>query len=487
MPKCDVDDTELDSDEETAESTRPARAHGELSEEERAAEATSFSSVVQLGRGIGLVKADSIDELPAKMVEQLYDRDVATESQFFLAPATASTSLVDYYGTRMMPSSLRNYAADAQADLATPDPATVRFQRRNDPARGQVWDIGQYQGGKFVVLQGYDTIRYLPVDPPPGVPYGRPPVAPALFTSLFLLGLLHDLRRVIAQQGYPRYDLVINMEQLLLTVPPMIRTDPAQMKAWVDAAIAEVQSAYDSLQPDDAFVHTDVITVNKPTGAVSTQALSAVDGLIRALERLLARAVKSMPLLMGNLDGSSEANANRQWELQAAGVKAIQHLSETALSDHATMVCEAGGIAAQVVWKFHELRAAELYRDAMTTGLRTDNAVKAWLMGWSSQEEASIEATGHTPDQKEPRFLPSGETPMAQKKSDAEQSKSAKADGSAPGDTSDTDGTSESDTGDSKDPAARDIQAVIWPSFTIPSGTAEAGMSNGRANGNGRH
>lgn len=294
-------------------------------------------------------------------------------------------------------------------DFATPDPTTARFRRRLDPLRGQVWDLGQYQQTRWVLLDR-PTIKYVPVDPAPGVPYGRSPSAPALFNSLFLLGLLGDLRRVVAQQGYPRYDLVIQLEQLALMAGPAIKSDPNAWKNFVEATTDAVSTAYNALEPDSAFVHTDLVEVKPPTGAISAD-LRGVSQLIEVLERQLARALKSMPLLMGMTEGQSEANANRQWEIQAAGVKSIQHLSESLLSALATLMLNAQGISASATWRFAELRAAELYRDAMTKALVVDTATKSYLMGWDSQIQAAMEATGHLPDQPEPRMVPRGEAP----------------------------------------------------------------------------
>jgi hypothetical protein len=296
-------------------------------------------------------------------------------------------------------------------DLAVPDPLYARFKQGWDPVRGRVWLLGQFQLGQWVDLSTRETVGYIPIDPAPANPYGRAPATPAIFSSLFLLGLLMDLRRVVAQQGYPRYWLSIALEPLRKTTPPSIQQDPLAWKEWVDTTIGEVQKAYSALQPDDAFVTTDVVTVNAPKGAISADAIAGIDPLIRALERQLARALKTMPLLMGVIEGQSEANANRQWELQAAGIKAIQHLSESQLSEWCTLACEAQGIAAEVRWQFAELRAAEKYRDAMTDGLRIDNATKLWMMGLINQETFADMTTGKPADQPEPRLLPTTEAP----------------------------------------------------------------------------
>ncbi len=294
-------------------------------------------------------------------------------------------------------------------DLATPDPISVRFQRVKDPERGDIWQAGQLQGARFVPFDR-PTIRYIPIDPLPGSPYGRAPAAAALFPALFLIGLLHDLRRVVAQQGYPRLDIEIDLDALKTNAPPeAVRSDGEivdyeKFADWVNEKIGEIEEVYARLQPDEAFIHTNAIKVNRPVGAVDSSSLGAVGGLIEALERMLLRALKTMPLLMGITDGVSEANANRQWEILAAAVKALQHPCEALLEHLFGLGLQMQGFQATVRVRFAELRAAEMQRDAQTEQLLISNARTKYDHGWISHEAAAKEgADVDKPDALEPR------------------------------------------------------------------------------------
>ncbi len=289
-------------------------------------------------------------------------------------------------------------------DLVTPDPAALRFRKRQDPVRGTVYQLCQYQGAELVDLDR-ETIRYIPVDPFPGSPYGRPLVSAALFSALFLLAMLHDLRRVVQQQGYPRLDISVDLEALVGEMPD-IEDEPA-FAAWTEAAqkvVAGIIEQYGSLEPDDAYVHSTGITVNRPVGAVDSSSLGAVTGLIEALERMCVRALKTMPLLMSLAEGTSEANANRQWEIHAAGIKALQHLAETLLERLFGIGLQVQGIQATVRFRFAELRVAELLRDEQVQALKNRNAREAYNNGWINQDEAAAYALGkEKADQQVPR------------------------------------------------------------------------------------
>ncbi len=279
-------------------------------------------------------------------------------------------------------------------DLVTPDPCVVRFKKVNHPLRGMIWEPGQWSSGQWIA---YDrpTIRYVPIDPLPGQPYGRSLAAPALFTTLFLLGMLHDLRRVISQQGYPRLHLSVNLEKLLKDFPQDIKADLKKTRDAVNAIIKEIMEAYGKLEPDDAYVSTDVVEIRQPIGAVDTRSLGAVEGLIRALERLSVRALKTMPLMMGINEATSETHANRQWEIYISGIKSLQHLCEQLLETDFGLVLQAQGIAAVIEMRFAEVRAAEEMRDAQVEAKKISNAARKRDEGWITQDQAAEEITGH--------------------------------------------------------------------------------------------
>lgn len=287
-------------------------------------------------------------------------------------------------------------------ELSTPDPHTFRFRKVDDPVLRKRWQIGQYQNGSFVPLE-FPTIKYVPIDPLPGRPEGRAPITAALFGAIFLLGLLHDVRRVVAQQGWPRLDLAIQLDALLNSLPVEVKNDPDKLQAHVEDITRQIINAFSELEPDDAYVHTTVVEVNRPVGTVDASSLAGVDKLIVTVERLTVRGLKSIPLLHGATEGTSEANANRQWEIHVAGIKSVQHLVESMLESLLGLVLQASGSQARVEWRFAELRAAEMLRDAQTEKLQIDNEVRKYNQGWTTQDEGALKITGHVAEEKEPR------------------------------------------------------------------------------------
>lgn len=277
-------------------------------------------------------------------------------------------------------------------DIVTPDPATIRFKLKTIQERGKVWVPGQWQDGKFVLLD-VPTIIYIPLDPETDSPYGRPMLSPAIFPTVFLMGVLHDLRRVIAQQGYPRTDIIIKLQELRDAYGDI--TDMKEFEKVVDDLIRNVQAEYNHLEPDHAFVHTDTVEVDRASGAVDSSAMKGSEVIIEVLERMATKALKTMPILMGSIDGTGDANANRQWEIHAAGVRTVQHYSEALLSRLLTLALQVQGIVADVRVRFAEIRAAEELRDAQTFLAKLHGAEVAERLGFFTPDEAAEYATGH--------------------------------------------------------------------------------------------
>lgn len=278
-------------------------------------------------------------------------------------------------------------------DLATPDPATLRWREIADPERGTVQQVGQMQAGKWVALD-LPTFGYIPIDPLPGKPQGRAPANPAIFPTLFTLAMLHDVRRVVQQQGYPRLDLEIVLEKLGAAMPDGIEPGTQEYQDWLNATAKEVSDYYASLEPDDAYVHTDVVKVNRPVGAVGGDSLGSIPKLVEVLERQAIRALKTMPLLMGVTDGVSEANANRQWDIHMAGIRSIQQLAENLLSRLLTLAIQAQGIAGVVQFRFAEVQAGQRERNATVEALEIANASARYAAGWISQDDAALAGAG---------------------------------------------------------------------------------------------
>ena len=114
------------------------------------------------------------------------------------------------------PELVLNEDATAPVDIALNNPLLAKFRRRNDPLRGWIWELGQDDGqGGFTSFEETRLVKYIGFDRTVDNPYGRPLVGPAVHSSLFLLGIISDLRRALANQGLSRIDYELQADELL--------------------------------------------------------------------------------------------------------------------------------------------------------------------------------------------------------------------------------------------------------------------------------
>lgn len=312
-------------------------------------------------------------------------------------------------------------------DLATPDAASARFRKVTDDQRGEIYQLGQWVGTEFRPLV-YPTIKYVPYDPFSGSPYGRSPLSPGIFGSLFLMGFLHDIRRVIAQQGYPRIHISINLKRLIENIPQADRQNWKKIEEYGLALQKRIQDEYSKLRPEDAYVHSDIIEIDRPVGTLDASSLGMIEQVIGVLERMLMRALKSTPLMFGLDGGASDADATRQWEIYAARIKAMQHLSEAPMEDLIAYALQAEGIQADVEFRFAELRSAELLRDLQSEWQRIRNEREKYNAGWISQDEAAqAGADVDKADAPEPRVATLATTPQVSSDDEKPSARSADA------------------------------------------------------------
>ena len=117
----------------------------------------------------------------------------------------------------------------------------------------------------------------------------------------------------------------------------------------------------------------------------------------------MARATKTMPLVMGISNTTTESNAIIQWQIYLAGIKSIQTLLENMIGRLLTLSLQCQGVPGTVTFKFNEVASIEALRDSQTVSQEANNAAFMYAMGWISQDEASEMVTGTKADVPEPR------------------------------------------------------------------------------------
>ena len=256
------------------------------------------------------------------------------------------------------------------SDLVPVQPWTIHFQRDGYsqelvPFQKQVLTYstlgpdltGSYSTGAFPFKRLNPlTFVYIPIDQVVDDPYGRPPFAPALQIITFYLQLLQDLRQSVHMAAWGRLHIKALEEQIMSFAPSSVKTDATgqRQRQFVKDQLQSIRDAYNTLQPDDAFISTDNIQIESVDFKGGTL---EVDGILRAVERLMIRALKQIPVAMGSNEGTTETHGTVQMQVFAKAISSFQNKICSALDRLFRVALEVYGIRGIVRTSFEEVRS----------------------------------------------------------------------------------------------------------------------------------
>ena len=208
------------------------------------------------------------------------------------------------------------------------DPSRARFRRQDKQPRGQYWQLGQEgeNPSEFIPMDNNPLIKYVAIDRLPDKPYGRPMITSGVYSAIFLLGLVQDLRRVVANQGLNRIDYSINTENLLNLITQSgdeMVGDDKKTSDFINKHIDDIKTEIAKLDIDSDYVHLDTTEV-KHARSGTAESLRGSDILVRSLERHIINGVKSVPILLASNESLAETHADRQLEFYSGGVESMQ-------------------------------------------------------------------------------------------------------------------------------------------------------------------
>lgn len=273
-------------------------------------------------------------------------------------------------------------------DLLVRDPIWVRFQKQDDPRRGRVWHYGQWIKHKFVSFQNDPTVLYMPLDPFPGPMYGRSMMGSAIYCTTFIVGMLREIRRVIANQGYPRLDISVELESLESIYNQLKSSNPetASFPEWAQSQMDNITALYNQLKPHQAFVHDTSVNVNPHPGALNQQ-LSMLDEIIRMLERQLVRAYKSVPLMHGSNESLAESQADAQYIIYTESINALKRAIAIVMSLFISYALRVSGIMNRARLHFGIVNEMQAKLRAETRQIEIQNVVLQMDSGLIGREE----------------------------------------------------------------------------------------------------
>lgn len=223
-------------------------------------------------------------------------------------------------------------------------------------------------------------------------PYGTSPFLSIIQTIAFHLQVMEDIKAVIHNQGYGKYDIKIIEEVLLKRMPITIRNNEKKKQEWLNDQLSKIIDQYSKLDPDAAFVHFDSVEVGMVESAKATldpQKIMAV------IDTQILGALKQYSTLMGRRSqGQTEQYAKMEIKIFMKSVHRIRKMIESILSRAFTRLLNIHGMQGYVFFEFKDTEIRTELEKVNFEQIAIQNAAKKRDNGWISQDQASIEITG---------------------------------------------------------------------------------------------
>lgn len=280
-----------------------------------------------------------------------------------------------------------NREADNVLYFTAVDPDTITFERE----RGRVVPYQQTSRSGKIKLD-IPTFFYEGLDETATDPYGTSPFLSVIQTISFHLQVLEDLKQVIHNQGYGKYDIKIVEEVLLKRMPLNVRNNEQKKQEWLNTQLSMIIEMYSKLDPDAAFVHFDSVEVDMIDASKATLDPQKITAVIDAM---MNNALKQFSTLMGRRStGQTEQYAKMEIKIFMKSVQRIQKLIESMISRALTKLLNINGMQGYV---FFEMNDTEIRTDLEKVNFEQvaiANAQKKRDNGWITQDQASEEVAG---------------------------------------------------------------------------------------------
>ena len=277
-------------------------------------------------------------------------------------------------------------------DLVFNDPGSARFRRERDALRGPRWRLGQETRQGFNYLDDTPLVKYLGFDRLTDNPYGRPIVGPAVHSSVFLLGLIQDLRRVIVNVGLSRTDYSLDGEELLKMIGrnPEIANDSNATSQFIAEQIAKIRSVLSHLDVDEDFVHVSALKVNYATNPMTVN-LSGLSTVVETLQQNVVNGFKGISALLNIMNSTTETHIRSQLEYFVSALQSLQDEVAAMLSEFFDIGNQVQGISGETEFKFRRQRSADKLAMAQIEQIRTETVVNKYDSTIISRDEARVE------------------------------------------------------------------------------------------------
>ena len=278
-------------------------------------------------------------------------------------------------------------------DIAVNDPLAALYERVQHPVRGYVWRLYQEPLlGQKVILEDNPLVKYIGFDRLVDKPYGRPLLGPAVYASLFLLGLIQDKRRAVANMGLSRLDYELDAEEILRLIDrnPDIAGNDEATADFIKTHINQIRDVVNNLDVDENYVHLSTVKVNYASNPMQMN-MNGIDSIIDNLRNDVVNGMKSISALSNILNSTTETHITRQLEYIVSAIQSMQDELADVLRVYFDIGNQVQGRRGETRFQFKKQRTADERQAAEVEKIRTETILSKFSAELITADEARVE------------------------------------------------------------------------------------------------
>lgn len=252
------------------------------------------------------------------------------------------------------------------------------YQNRDD---GKKVDL--YEGNFF----------YVPYQPFVGRPDGTLSFLPSIVTMTQFYQLWNDSARTMNRVANPRYNVTIDQEKLLNTLPANVKNNAVEQQKVFRSAFNDVTSSLRSIGKDSDIVHFDSNSIEIIGGGVNGAGID-VRAWFEVLEPLIVNSFNMTPVLMGRLNGGSYSLGTVEFKIVTDTVDSMRRGSKRIIEQIINLWARVKGYNVYAVVNHNPIDWEVMEQKLKVELMKYEKARRAEEYGWISHDTAAAEAVG---------------------------------------------------------------------------------------------
>lgn len=217
-----------------------------------------------------------------------------------------------------------------------------KLEERNN---NQKWIPYQCVNGKEIDLSEANFL-WIPFNPLE-TPRGTLLFETAIPAADMQLEFLNSSQAVLYRVGCPRYDISLNKEAIVASMPPDIKSNAKKQQQFIREVYDDTKSSFQNMSAENDIIHTDDVVV-KTIGGDSSAYFQGISAYAEVIDIQMMNAVKTLGTLMNRRSSGSYALSTVEFKVIVDMIEPRQRAEKRLIESIARIWLRVHGVQADV-------------------------------------------------------------------------------------------------------------------------------------------